>query len=125
MHLVGASGEIVEELGNILGLPTCLFEHLAGVDCLGAAEFLRFIGQEFRQLAQIAAAFGGGGVGPWAFAEGVVRRLDGPVDIACRCLRNLRPHLAGRRIEALEGLAVLGINPFPVDIHLIARQTHW
>ena len=48
-----------------------------------------------------------------------MRRLHGRVDIGGTGLGDHCPGLAIGRIKTLKALAVLGIDPFAVDIHLV------
>ena len=93
----------------------------------------RVAGFEFGQHGQVlanlvgqteenAAAFLGGGGGPWAIFEGGFGGGDGAVHVVGIGVWNLRDDFFARGIVDGEGLGGLAVDPFAVDVHLISAD---
>ena len=57
---------------------------------------------------------------PVPVAKGLVRRSNSPIHILGSRLGHSAPNLAGRRIEAIEGLTVASLDPLAGDEHAIS-----
>ena len=119
MDLVGTTGKVMKELGDVFGLPTGFLEQFASVNGFDRAERLGFVDQQVSQFPQTMAALCCRHCGPRTVVEGPVRRLHRPVSIICCCLRDHGPDFAGGRIDAFECSAITGANPFAINQHLV------
>jgi hypothetical protein len=92
---------------------------VAGVDGLDPAELLGPFGEQVGELAQGAPAFGRGRPRPRPLGEGAVRGPDRALDVRLGRRGDARPRHARRRVDARERAPIGGVDPLPVDEHLV------
>ncbi len=91
---------------------------LAVVERLQLGEFVLVLFDQVGELVHKAAALARIHLLPRALVERLARGFGGLVNVGLVTLGDVGDHLAGGRVEGLEGLAALGVKPLAVDEHL-------
>ena len=94
-------------------------DRLAIVERLDLGELVGVLFKEVAQAPDELGAVGGRDARPGAGFKRLARRLHRKVDVGFVSGRDVRDDFLRRRILDLEGLAALGLDPFPVDQHVM------
>ena len=122
LHLGGPAGEVAEQLGGDADVAAGGREALAVVERLELGELLGALVDQVADAPQQVRALARGHPRPRrAGLEGVAGGDDGAVGVDGRGLGDLDEDLLGGRVDGVEGLAVLRVDPLAVDQELPGR----
>jgi len=123
-ELVGEACGVVEELRQIADLTPGFADQLAVVAAFQLRQLFLVFCDQVTETPQQFAACGGGEAAPGRAVESRLRRLHGAFDVGFIGIGQFGPGLGAGRVEAFEGLAGEGIDPFSADAHLEACECH-
>jgi hypothetical protein len=90
-------------------------EWLPIVQCFQFGKFFQIFLEEIPDFPDNAPALAGAHLRPWAGFECAPRGSHSEIDVGLIAFSDAGENLAGCRIDGIEGLARMGLNPFAID----------